>query len=135
MGRPDIMVKINIPFMAYITMIYLFSVRYGVVGFSWGNVSLSIFILVHVLVAKRLLKLPGNYFWVVIKSQFFASLVMGAVVYAVVFFLAPYSSGNWQGWAKLAAIMASGVVSYSLALLLIDRALCLRFWHIARRFI
>ena len=136
LGRPDIMPKYSFITMVYIIPVYWIGAQFGLITFCLARFSGSIvFHVPHIWIARRVLKLPVNYFWSCISSPLFAGIIMGIVVYGLVFSLAPYTGANWQDIAKLSGIIISGAVSYGFSLWFIDKSLCLRLLQVARKLV
>lgn len=134
MSRSDIMPKFHIFSLIYIIPAYWISAQYGLIAFCWARFSVGVvFFIPHILLSIKVLKLPFNYFWNCIRSPLFAGLIMSCVVYGFVNWMEPYAGNNLQDIFKFSGIIMSGVISYGIALWIIDKGLSVRFLQVARR--
>jgi len=131
--RPDLMPKIHLAQILYMIPTYWIAAQHGLNTFCWARASVIVFLVFHVLVAVKILKLPSNYFWSCIRSPLFAGLIMVLVVYLMENSMAPYTVCDWLNILKLSGIIMCGAVSYALSLWIIDRGLCVRFLQVARK--
>jgi O-antigen/teichoic acid export membrane protein len=135
LGRPDIMPKFHIATLIYIIPAYIISAQFGLIAFCLSRASVGfVFYIPHIWLSIKMLKLSRWYFWDCIRSPLSAGLIMSGMVFVLASLLRPYSA-NWQEWGKLIIILMGGAISYSLALWLIDRSLCLRAIQLVRKMI
>ena len=131
--RPDLMPKIHFAQILYIIPTYWIAAQHGLDTFCWARASVIVFLVFHVLVAVKVLKLPFNYFWSCIRSPLFAGLIMALFVYLMEHSMAPYTVCDWLNILKLAGIIMCGALCYAISLWTIDKGLCVRFLQVARK--
>ena len=121
-------------FIIIMMFIYLSTVQFGLYAFSWGKVSLTLFIVVHVYVGRKLLNLSKGYFWKAIKSPVFSSIIMGGIIFYLQSLLSPFQENNFIDIIKLILLIISGVIVYVASLYYIDDKLIKRFFLLIRKF-
>jgi len=131
-GRPDVMPKFHIATLLYIIPAYIIGGQFGLEGFSLARASVGfVFYVPHIWLSIKLLDLPKAYFWDCIRTPLFAGLFMSGLVYWVL----SIKSLVVPGWVHLAGVSLLGMITYCLAVWLLDKSLFARMVNLARKMI
>lgn len=126
-GRPDIQPRVNLLQLVYVVPAYIIGGKYGLLGFTLARASVGVvFWLPHVWLAWRVLGKPRRFFWGEFLRPAAAAGTMATAVLTVdrhVIVLAPL--------LRITAMVITGVVTYLLAIALVDRPLARKALHVA----
>jgi len=119
-GRPDANVKLLAANIIYYLPVYVLAAPHGLLVFCLARFAVAaISLVLHFLVANRLLRLPFTYLGGCVKLPLLASIAMSFLLYGLVRLAVPFQ--GWEGWLKLIALIVSGGASYLLVLRLLDK--------------
>jgi O-antigen/teichoic acid export membrane protein len=133
-GKPETMAKIYIPQFLLMLPAYLYFSRYGLIPFSIArSVVALLFGILHSIFVIKLIKLPLDYFWKVIKVPIVATIFMSLLIIPITWVVSHFFAGRLLQGGGLLLILMIGLASYLGFLFLLDRDLVLEIFNVGKK--
>jgi PST family polysaccharide transporter len=128
-GRPDILVKLGIARAVILVPAMIWAARYGIIGVAIAQIAVTgVSTIVNLFIAGKMLSASIWSLLAEFRAAAAGSLLMGVVLYFLIYFLNNTDAGQLNGALTLLLMIAVGVIIYAASIFVFSREALLQAW-------
>jgi O-antigen/teichoic acid export membrane protein len=128
-GRPDILVKLGIARAVILVPAMIWAARYGIIGVAIAQIAVTgVSTIANLFIAGKMLSASIWSLLAEFRAAAAGSLLMGAVLYFLIYFLNNTDAGQLNGALTLLLMIAVGVIIYAASIFVFSREALLQAW-------